>query len=223
MCCNLVKSNKNIDGMSWRCINKLCTKYKVYFSIRKNSFFDKFSTSLRIIFKILLKYACKQQVYTIVESLDINAKTVEKIIIHLISFIPKPDFSNDKLGGPGVIVQVDETMFNYKCKSHRGRSPANRTDALCIVEVNRIITRAFACVIPNKKSTTLVPIITNNVASNSTVWTDEHRSYAKLCDFFKSTGSFCHKYRFINDDGVNTQAVESFNNLLKYEIKKKRN
>ncbi|KCZ74977.1 hypothetical protein H311_04052, partial [Anncaliia algerae PRA109] len=29
------------------------------------------------------------------------------------------NFSNNKLGGPGKIIQVDETMLNYKCKSHR--------------------------------------------------------------------------------------------------------
>jgi hypothetical protein len=52
--------------------------------------------------------------------------------------IPKPDFNNDKLCGPVCTVQVDETILNYKCKSHRGRSHENMTDALCIVEVNLI-------------------------------------------------------------------------------------
>jgi hypothetical protein len=32
------------------------------------------------------------------------------------------DFKNNKLGNGGKLVQVDETMLNYKCKSHRGRS-----------------------------------------------------------------------------------------------------
>ncbi len=43
-------------------------------------------------------------------------------------------------------------MLNYKCKSPRGRSPSNRTGALCIAEVDTIIIRAFVVVIPNKKN-----------------------------------------------------------------------
>ena len=42
-------------------------------------------------------------------------------------------------------------MLKYKCKSHRGRSPNNKTDALCSVEVTNGITHAFATVIPDKK------------------------------------------------------------------------
>ncbi|KCZ81974.1 hypothetical protein H312_00617, partial [Anncaliia algerae PRA339] len=62
-------------------------------------------------------------------------------------------------GGPGFIVQIDETMLNYKCKSHRGRSPGNITDAMCIVEVGNNICRAYAIVIENKRAEYLLPII----------------------------------------------------------------
>ena len=48
-------------------------------------------------------------------------------------------------------VQIDETMLNYKCKSHRGRLPTNRTDCICLVEVRVKIERAYAVCIPNKK------------------------------------------------------------------------
>ncbi|KCZ81104.1 hypothetical protein H312_01470 [Anncaliia algerae PRA339] len=40
--------------------------------------------------------------------------------------MPQTDFSANKLGGLGVIIQADETMLNYKCKFHRGRSSINR-------------------------------------------------------------------------------------------------
>ncbi|KCZ81931.1 hypothetical protein H312_00692, partial [Anncaliia algerae PRA339] len=111
------------------------------------------------------------------------------------------------------------TMLNYKCKSRRGGSLHNRTDSLCIVEYKERIVRAFACVIPNKEASTLIPIITRNVANNSIIWTDEQRSYSCLSNFNFTQDSVCHKYRFITDEGVNTQAVESFNNELKSAIK----
>jgi transposase-like protein len=155
--------------------------------------------------------------------MDVSVNTCEKVISKLVSLIPPPDFSNDKLGGPGSIVQIDETMLNYKCKSHRGRSPSNRTDSLCIVEVRNGITRAFACVIPDKTASTLIPIICSQVASNSTIYTDEHRSYSTLRNFSYQHFSVVHKYEFVSrSTGVNTQAVESFNNSLKLEIKKRK-
>jgi transposase-like protein len=104
-------------------------------------------------------------------------------------------------------------MLTYKCKSHRGRSPNNRTDSLCIVEVTNRITRAFACVLENKTASVILPIITRQVAANSIIHTDEFSSYRCLSQngFFHNT--VCHKYEFVNHEtGVNTQAVECFNN-----------
>ncbi|KAG0438258.1 hypothetical protein DMUE_3196 [Dictyocoela muelleri] len=109
---------------------------------------------------------------------------------------------------------------NYKCKSHRGWSPKNRTDALRIVEIRNVIERAYACGIPNNKMVNIVPIIKKVVAAGSIIWTDEHSSYSRLNGAFQHS-TVCHKYEFINNTtGTNTQAVESFNNCIKYEIKK---
>jgi hypothetical protein len=68
--------------------------------------------------------------------MDLSHFTVKKIIDCLISRIEPPNFINSKLGGPGRRIEIDETMLNFKCKSHRGRSPSNHSDAICIIEVN---------------------------------------------------------------------------------------
>ena len=36
----------------------------------------------------------------------------------------------NKLGGIAMTVNIDETMFNYNNKFHRGSLPSNKTDAL---------------------------------------------------------------------------------------------
>ncbi|KAM0677217.1 hypothetical protein BDAP_002228 [Binucleata daphniae] len=65
--------------------------------------------------------------------------------------MPAPDFWLNKFGGSGQLVQIDETMLNYKCKAHRGRSSTNHTDSINIVEIgDEGIERCFAKVIPNK-------------------------------------------------------------------------
>jgi transposase-like protein len=97
------------------------------------------------------------------------------------------------LGGPGAIIQVEETMLNYKCKSHRWRSPANKTDAMCIVECRPHISKVWAEVIPDKRATTILPIIADHVLTNSTIYTDEHRSYFALAQVGIIHKSVCHK------------------------------
>ena len=74
-----------------------------------------------------------------------------------------------------------------------------------------------------KKLLTILPIICANVASNSIIHTDEHKSYSALNNMGFVHDTVCHKYTFINPEtGDNTQAVESFNNSLKLDIKKEK-
>ena len=80
--------------------------------------------------------------------------------------------------------------------------------------------RAYAQVIPDKKASTIVPILTNTICSNSTIWTDEHGAYRSLSSLFEDHKTVCHKYEFVNIlDGVHTQAIESFHSEMKREIR----
>ncbi|KAG0438744.1 hypothetical protein DMUE_2890 [Dictyocoela muelleri] len=105
---------------------------------------------------------------------------VYRVISGFNKLIPAENFQNNKMGGPGILIQIDETMLNFKAKTHRGRSPSNRTDVLCIVKTNNNIIRAFAQTIPNKKASTLIPIIIQVVPRQSIILTDEHKSYSSL-------------------------------------------
>ncbi|KCZ77497.1 hypothetical protein H311_01493 [Anncaliia algerae PRA109] len=217
------KYKKSIDEHAWRCMNIKCKSYKKYFLIRNNSFFHNLRISLKDILKIIIRYSCKQQLCSLNESLDLSKKTILKILKKVISLIPDPNFSKNKIGGPGFIVQVDETMLNYKAKSHRGRSSSNKSDALCIVEIRNNITRVFACLIEIKKVETIMPIICEQVVPGSNIWTYEHKSYSSLSQTGFLHKSICHKIEFIDkENGVNTQSVESFHNQLKLEIKKRK-
>ncbi|KCZ77811.1 hypothetical protein H311_01172, partial [Anncaliia algerae PRA109] len=132
-------------------------------------------------------------------------------------------FTSNILAGPFKIIQIDETMLNFKVKSHRERSPHNKSDALCIVGKGMEHTKAFATIFSNKKESTFVLIICSKVAENSIIWTNEYKSYSNLSKYIMIHNAICHEYQFINSStGVNTQAVESFNNELKLEIKRKK-
>ena len=99
-------------------------------------------------------------------------------------------------------------MFNYKCKSHLERSPDNLSDALCIIEYDNHIKRAFDRIIPNKEASTILPIIISQVRPGSIIHTDEHKSYKKLNNLEFEHGIVCHKYNFVNKcTGAHTQEV----------------
>ncbi|KCZ78484.1 hypothetical protein H311_00484 [Anncaliia algerae PRA109] len=111
-----------------------CRKYKAYFYIRTESFFEGIKIHFKDILRVILKYACSLQSFMIKKSLDISGNTVDKIIKKLIHKIPEQDFRNNKLGGPGFIVQIYyETMMKNKCKGYPCCSPQNKSNGLCII------------------------------------------------------------------------------------------
>ncbi|KCZ74612.1 hypothetical protein H311_04420 [Anncaliia algerae PRA109] len=118
---------------------------KIFCEERK--FFEKFDVDIQKVFKVLGFFACKIQDASIIRNLSISKNTLKKIKDKLF-YLMKLDYDKmNKLGGPSTIVQIDETMMNYKCKSHRGRSPLNKTDAFCTVEFTDKITKAYATTI----------------------------------------------------------------------------
>ncbi|KAI5152076.1 hypothetical protein ENBRE01_2551 [Enteropsectra breve] len=181
--CSFASYKRSVDECAWRCYNKRCNEYKKYVSIRSNSWFEKFSLSLRRILKIIFNYSIKQTRHSIISSTGMNKETVFKIINSLIELIPETDFSENKFGGPGMIIQIDETMLNHAVKNHRKCSPLNKTDALIIVECLSRARRIYSCMISDKKTEALIPIKLSQVASNSKIYTDEHRSYSPLMSF----------------------------------------
>lgn len=211
-----------IEDHCWRCYNCECSARKKRYQIFFNAFFKNIK-NVRNCLIAILRIAGAQPTHSIVKTLDISEPSLRKLKNNL---IPKMAYENTqmgKLGGIGHFVQIDETMMNFSCKSHRGRSASNRNDAICIVEIstttNKIV-RAWAELLPNKCKTTILPIIKEHVFSNSVIHTDEHASYKDLIKLGYEHYTVCHKYNFVNPiNGIHTQYVESFNSKLKYEIK----
>lgn len=212
-----------LEHLSYRCYNKQCPKRHKRYSITINSFFGSFGGSFRELLRALSRLAGKQPSYSILKTLDISSPTLRKLKKLLRTKMAEENILLPKLGGYGKIVNIDETMLNFKVKSHRGRSPTNRSDAICIAEVDvatKKVTRMWAEVIPNKESATLLPIIKSHVLEYSTIHTDEHKSYTCLNKHNFTHKTVCHKYNFVDPvTGIHTQAVESINNEIKYAIK----
>ncbi|KCZ80226.1 hypothetical protein H312_02376 [Anncaliia algerae PRA339] len=211
------------DEQCFRCYTTDCNDYIKRISIRSNSFFADFSCDLLVVLKVLILFSFDIQRHNIFKKKIASFTLIDKIFDKLHEYLRDDILKMSKMGGHGAFVQVDETMLNYKCKSHRGRSALNKTDALCIVEVSNSITKAYATIIPNKEASTIIPIICDKVVNGTLIYTDEHRSYASLAQKGYVHQTVCHKYNFVDKiSGAHTQFVESFNNELKLDIKKRK-
>ena len=113
---------RNKDGMAFRCYNKECNGYTKYHSIRAESFFSEFNAPLNSILKVCCKwFSCHIQVQ-IGSEVRLNRKAITKIIDRLrqlrANFVAQ---NHVRLGGDGIVVQIDESLFRHKQKYHVGR------------------------------------------------------------------------------------------------------
>lgn len=219
----LTKTKDCIDGYNFRCLYYSCTKYQSTKTIRTNSKFKGIAICFRKILKIVRYWALGFFSNEILRLVTVSAPTLLKLRRLIISNI-EHFYSNEpiRLGGLGAVVQIDETMVNFKVKSHRGRGPRQQIWALVIVDCFVTPAAGFCTIVPNRKAETLIPIINNVVREGSIIHTDEFRSYLGLrVDERYTLRQVCHKYNFVcQQTGVHTQNVESYNNSLKLAIKR---
>jgi len=102
----------SMDGYTWR-----CPQCKTMKSIRHGSFFSKSKLPL---FKWLLLMQLWSRQHPVCDAAD-NADISEKTTIDTYQFFrdvctTKLLQAPIKLGGPGIVVQIDESLFNHKPK-----------------------------------------------------------------------------------------------------------
>lgn len=222
----VIKKTKDCKiGLVWRCLNYSCTKYLTSASIYKRSFFSYSRVDPRTILTIIF-YLSENELISKIESYtSINKKSIIKIKKKIFKYINRYWIENPiKLGGLDTIVQIDETKLNFNIKSHRGRSPRDAVWAITMVDTSTQPSKGYIEIVPNRTRNTLCPIIERVIRTGSIIYTDEWSSYSQLSrDNNYEHYTVCHKYNFVNPkNNVHIQNVESFNNKIKYEIKKRK-
>ena len=74
-------------------------------------------------------------------------------------------------------IEVDESYFGGARKGKRGRGAGNKVPVFGLLKRNG---KVYACIIPDAKANTLIPIIREKVKPDSIVCTDLFRSYNAL-------------------------------------------
>ena len=165
---------------------------------------------------VVLYYLFSEKTYSDIKN-DFNiSKTVSLKIKKKLGERYNNFITNNRqiLGGNNVICQIDESMFSYKQKYHRGRIPQENRWVFGIIESGPQL-RYFVKIVPNRSKDVLFGLISQNCAPGTIIWSDEWRGYADLNVYFDHL-TVNHSINFVNPiNGVNTQKIESLWSKLK--------
>lgn len=133
---------------------------------------------------------------------------------------------SQSIGGEGVTVQIDETAIVHQ-KHHRG-APRSNTSQWVFGGIDSAPGGlGFAVRVPDRKKTTLLPLIQQHIKAGSTIFSDEWKSYDCLAENDFEHHTVCHKREFVHwelIDGVETKVhtnkIEGFWHIVKAKIKR---
>jgi transposase-like protein len=210
----------------FRCRRRKCPQRDVEVSIAKHSIFYGTNLPIETILHVLYSYSvndtydsCRREAIVVdadgpLKDERLGQKTIAEWYCHcreaIIELYVEEEEARGKIGGFGVVVQIDESKFG-KRKYNKGR----RTEGhwvLGIIADGSDDLRLILC--PNNKRTAneLLPIIQQHVLPGTTIRTDLWRAYADLGNL-----GFIHKVvnhsdkvnPFVATDGTHTNRIEA--------------
>lgn len=146
--------------------------------LRRHSFFSGRRASYATIMRVIYLWLAQSTPGTIQASTGRTSTFVGALLRDLRLHVGRALSEDDvKIGGPGIIVEIDETKMG-KRKTHRG----HRVEGVWVLGgVERTEARKmFAVAVPNRSAATLETIIDYHVRPGSIIYTDSWRGYLGL-------------------------------------------
>ncbi|XP_022117869.1 uncharacterized protein LOC110995153 [Pieris rapae] len=227
----IAKSTNKSFG-SWFCSKGNC-KSKSKVPRNRGTFFDNIKIDLVHVFYLLYAYSKNWSYDTAIEEdpfKEIRKKCLSRTTIcdwynycreTIVIYQMEKNEAIGKIGGPGKIVQIDESKFG-KRKYNRGRHIEGHW-VLGMIADNSEDLRLEVCPDNIRSADVLIPIIQKHVEVGTTIHTDSWRAYDCLSEHGyqhkKVTYSDPDK-PFVADDGTHTQRIESQWRVVKSFFKK---
>jgi len=145
---------KNLDGLCWQCVNKEAGCYGTVLSIRHGSVFYGSRCTMLHLFKLLYLWSESISLKNACRLVAISRNTISSMYARMQS-------EPLRLGGPNVIVQINESLFSHKVKYNRGRAPAI----------------GYMEIVPSRSQDTLLEVIARVCRPGTIIHSDEWRAY----------------------------------------------
>ena len=127
------------------------------------------------------------------------------------------------LGGPGVVVQIDESLFQHKHKYHQGRAPRNKVWVFGMCDTSQSPALGVMCIVPNRTHSTLLPILQQHLRPGNLVHSDQWRAYYSCVQQLQPVAqhqTVNHSLNFVDPTtGIHTQNVESYWSRVKRKFR----
>ncbi len=177
--------------------------------------FDRTRTSLRDWFYVMFLFTTTRHgvaAKRVEREIGVTYKTAWRMCHEIRKYMAELD-SDDPLGGPGEIVQLDETLIGGKAVGKGRNYRGNKTLVMGMLENGgELITR----VIPDVRRVTLWPQICENILPGTMLHTDELFSYKSITLRGYGHRTCNHKQEeWVSDKGATVNNLEGFWNVLK--------
>ena len=183
--------------------------------------FDRTRTSLRDWFYVMFLFTTTRNgvaAKRVERELGVTYKTAWRMCHQIRAYMASLD-SDDPLGGPGEIVEIDEAMIGGKARgAHAGGRFAggNKTCVLGMLESGgELITR----IVPNVRAANLIPVVHEHVRRGSHIHTDALPSYQHLGEHGYRHSKVRHQIgEYVGSEGQTVNRIEGFWAMLKRGI-----
>lgn len=200
---NLIKRNKRCEKRNCRRYCSLwqrpshklkhafvCKKCKTEYNILSDSYFQNIHLEIKHIFYIFWLWAAECNSITASNIINIPRNSIYQQYRFLRDICSKnllqmPDLI---LGGPGIVVQVDESVISRR-KYHRGRVVKEKW-VMGLYDTST--KRGMVMYIPNRRAETLLDVILKHVKPGTEIWTDCWSGYRCLSTL-GNVSQFIHK------------------------------
>ena len=211
-----------IDKYVWRCLNKECAKHKCRISIRHGSFYAGSKLPLQTWVHAMFLWCEEVGAQKSSKILGISMKSIVDVWSFFREVCENHFITNPiHLGGHGVIVEIDESLFSHKPKHHRGRSTKSEQWVFGLADTSVKPCVGYMEIVESRSAENLLPIIKRVARPGSVIHSDQWRAYTNITrDIGLAHHTVNHSLNFVDPvTGVHTQTIESYWNRQKSKIK----
>jgi len=209
----IIRDNSRQENFIFR-----CPKCRMTQSIRKGSFFEEARLSVKDVLHVTFCWAAKVPVRSASAITGVHEKSVSQWYIFLKELCSKDLLNNPNyvFGGPGVVVQIDESLV-AKRKYNVGRDVEQQW-VFGLYDTSTKL--GHVQLVEDRTAQTLLPIIQRFIRAGSTIFSDRWAAYNQLTNLGYLHTTVNHSENFVDPaTGTCTNAIEAYWSRVKRNIR----